>query len=148
MFNRINKRYHIDNIGCHVWEGNQTKDGYALITFNNKKIRVAKAVLENKIGRILKTDFETCHTCNNRLCINPDHLYEGTHKMNGEDLSRSKVISGDNSHVAIINEKTAIAIKRKLCSGGSIVKIAREFNVNVSLVDNIKRENSWKWLKI
>jgi hypothetical protein len=148
IFNRISKRYHIDTNGCHVWEGTQTKDGYAIITFKSKKVRVARVVLENKIGRILKENHETCHICNNRICINPDHLYEGTHKRNGYDLSLSKIISGDNCPHVKINEKVAAIIKKRIYLGEPTIKIARELNVKSSIIDNIKRERSWKWLKI
>ena len=30
-----------------------------------------------------------CHTCNNRRCVNPGHVYEGTHKQNTADMIRA-----------------------------------------------------------
>lgn len=148
LFSRIDKRYHINDTGCYIWESYKTKDGYAQITFNSKKIRVAKAMLENKLGRIIKENHETCHKCNNRACINPEHLYEGTHKRNGYDLSQSKVLSGDNCSHAKITEKIAIDIKKRLCLGESTIEISRALNVKSSIIENIKRNQSWKWLTV
>jgi len=31
-----------------------------------------------------------CHRCNNKLCVNIEHLYAGTHEMNMDDVSRTK----------------------------------------------------------
>jgi hypothetical protein len=30
-----------------------------------------------------------CHTCNNTTCCNHEHLYEGTHKTNSDDMARA-----------------------------------------------------------
>lgn len=148
LFERINKRFYISDDGCHIWNSYTNKEGYAIVTLNKKKIRVAKAVLERKLGRKLKENFETCHTCNNRRCINPEHLYEGTHKKNGEDLSDSGIIKGEKSSSAKIDNKTARLIKKKLMKKESLVAIARELDISVSIVENIKYGNSWVWLKI
>ena len=47
-------------------------------------VPVAKVVLTIKLGR-LPTD-SVLHKCDNRCCINEDHLYEGTHSQNMKDM--------------------------------------------------------------
>jgi len=42
-------------------------------------------------GRELNSPLISRHLCNNRICVNPDHVIEGTKKENGED--RSKLIT-------------------------------------------------------
>ena len=44
------------------------------------------AALELKLGRPLQKGCIACHTCDNVGCVNFDHLYEGTHKTNKQDM--------------------------------------------------------------
>lgn len=39
-------------------------------------------------GESIPFDMRVCHTCDVEACVNPDHLYLGTARMNGSDLSR------------------------------------------------------------
>lgn len=140
------KGYELNDIGCFNWLGNKNKDGYAVLGFQGKKYRCAKYLLEDKLKRPLKNGFETCHTCNNRLCINPEHLYEGTHKDNGRDLSNSNNLKGSKNKSSKITEIQALEIKDKLKNGEKIRKISDNLSIPYSLIENIKYGNSWEWL--
>ncbi len=147
LFDRINERYSIDeNRGCYIWNSSYTADGYALITYKKKKVRVAKAVLENKLGRPLKVGYETCHLCNNRGCIKPEHLYEGTHKQNGKDLAESGKLKGEKASNSKITQVQAKIIKDMISSGKSLISISKELNISIPTIEGIKRGTSWKWL--
>lgn len=43
---------------------------------------VHRVALSIKLGRPIREGMECCHHCHNTLCINPDHLSEGTHSEN------------------------------------------------------------------
>lgn len=131
---------------CHVWIGNLTHDGYAVIGVGKKKIRVAKHLLESKLGRKLLSGKETCHKCNRRDCVNLEHVYEGTHKRNMEDMAKAGSVKGSKQGNAKIDENTARSVKNLLDKGYRVRDIANRLGVPQSTVGNIKYRNCWDWL--
>jgi len=143
---RIEHRYKIiENTGCFEWTSTRNKDGYAIISTGKKKIRVAKFLLEKKLNRPIAEGFETCHICHNRKCINVDHLYEGTHKQNQEDMAKRGILKGIGYNRKIEAEK-ASEIKNMLNQGIKNKTISIMLNIPVTVVENIKYGHSWAWL--
>lgn len=67
---------------CWLWNGAQFEDGYGQAWINGKPAYVHRHAYELSKGKIPK-DHDVKRTCNNRLCINPEHLY--LYKYNRED---------------------------------------------------------------
>lgn len=86
----LTHRYQQPN-GCWRWTGCKNQDGYGLIggpringkPYARKTHRVAYAEF---IGRIPK-GLSVLHKCDNRACINPEHLYLGTQRDNVRDMA-------------------------------------------------------------
>jgi len=64
-------------------------DGYTFTYVNGSKIRGHRYVLQVKLGRPIRKGMVAYHTCQNRWCVNPDHILEGT----PSDRSRANVIA-------------------------------------------------------
>lgn len=71
---------------CWVWCGYTNPDGYGSFTSGGKTYRAHRWILAYTLGRELAEDELACHTCDNRSCVRPDHLYPGSHADNNGDI--------------------------------------------------------------
>jgi hypothetical protein len=81
---RIESRVVKTEAGCWEWQGTLSWNGYPDIGFRGKNWR------GNRLAIMLWKEpvpkgMDACHTCDNRKCLNPDHLWIGTRKQNHRD---------------------------------------------------------------
>jgi hypothetical protein len=69
---------------CLEWQGTLNRGGYGLVSFENKQQSVHRLVyrLENPD---MPKELHVLHRCDNRRCINIDHLFLGTNQDNVDD---------------------------------------------------------------
>jgi hypothetical protein len=83
--------------GCRICTWAKRRDGCAIkgtkINGKTKSFYAHRLVLEHKLGRPVKPGYFACHSCDDRSCINPDHLSEGSPADNSRDAKRKKPLS-------------------------------------------------------
>lgn len=106
IFLRLKKRFLNkisinEDTGCWIWNG-PIIQGYG--GFWCKINGEGKSYPAHRIGYILfkdevPDDKMVLHKneCNNKLCVNPEHLYIGTHKDNMKDLREMGTLAGENN---------------------------------------------------
>lgn len=77
------------NSGCWLWTGAIDSRGYGQIRIDGDNVRATKVALEIA-GRPKADGMYACHTCDVPLCVNPDHLFEGTQSQNLKDASSKR----------------------------------------------------------
>lgn len=81
---RLFSKIKITENGCWEFQGWRDRDGYGRFqAFNTRRAHRVSYILSH--GPIFSDDLLVCHKCDNPPCINPDHLFLGTHKVNHTD---------------------------------------------------------------
>lgn len=77
--------YEIDGKGCHNCTSHSSHSGgYPRLNVNQKNITISREIYKLNYGEIPK-DLVVRHKCDNRMCINLEHLELGTHADNTRD---------------------------------------------------------------
>lgn len=132
--------------GCWQWTGCKMSSGYGNLLFNGKNCLAHRASYQLNIGPIPPT-LEVCHRCDNRLCVNPAHLFVGTHHENEIDkMNKGRTTRGELDGMAKLTTQDVLEMAKMYDEGMSNREIARAKNVQPQRVSAIFGGRSWKHL--
>lgn len=130
---------------CWDWQAGLSKDGYGKVTLNgNPRTRAHRAAWYYTYGSLPNGILR--HTCDNPLCVNPNHLLEGTHADNVRDkVSRNRQQKGEAVPNSVLKEADVLAIRRLLKTANLTQSaIAERFGVSRRSIGMIKTGSTWR----
>lgn len=138
------------NSGCWLWTGpiNRIIPPYGGYGRFNKE--AAHRYSFRKFKGEIPTGKLVLHKCDVRGCVNPDHLFLGTHQENTDDMfskGRDKCenvgtfVNGSFHRMAKLTESTVKEIKNSDLSHGCA---ARLYNVHKSTIKDIRKGRTWR----
>lgn len=132
---------------CWDWEGTTRNGGYGRLSNNRKPIaahRVSWIIHNGDPGNLC-----VLHKCDNPSCVNPNHLFLGTHGDNNADRTRkgrSARNLGESNGRAVLTEIEVISIRKRYkrgCKVNGKAALIREFGVSSSCIERIINLESW-----
>ena len=127
-----------DNKGCLVWTGTVATNGYAYVYINRKGYYIHRVMYE-LVHEPIPNGMVVCHTCDVKLCINPDHLAVGTQAENLLDMKKKG--RRKDVHWCILTEDDVKYIRSSAMRN---IELARKFNVAENTISNIRKGINWK----
>lgn len=82
---------------CWEWLGQTGSSGYGQIKCFGRMVSTHRLSYELYFGHIPK-GLEILHSCDNKLCINPDHLSANTHAKNMSDAAKRNRLPRGERH--------------------------------------------------
>jgi len=127
--------------GCLVWAGATTRKerGYGMLSWNGER-RLAHHLAYELANGSIPSGMVVMHTCDNSLCINPEHLTVGTQEDNIHDMfkkGRARIVRGPSHHKAKLTRQEQEDIARLLNNGVGTAALAAKYRVSRTTIRNI-----------
>lgn len=148
---RLLTKYSTDpDTGCWNWTGHTYPDGYGRIReFGSEKrfVRAHRVSYQHFHGPV-PDGLVVMHKCDNKRCINPDHLEVGTSAQNVRDAHARGLVThmyrGMPAPQTKLTPDQVAVIRQKYAAGGvSQAAIGREFGVSKNTIQALICGRSW-----
>ncbi|HEY9702294.1 MAG TPA: HNH endonuclease [Allocoleopsis sp.] len=140
----------ISKNNCWITNLLENYNGYPQIRINHKIKNASRLSYEIFKGTIPKHSVIR-HSCNNRNCINPEHLFlkQGVNNDNDYIKETGKNREGSKNYNSRLNEIQVIEIKKLLAQKQlAQTEIARQFGISTQQITNIKSGRCWANISI
>ncbi len=142
--------------GCLEWY-RPASDGYGTFKLDSVTIRPHRLAYELTYGEIPK-DLFVCHTCDNPLCCNPEHLWLGNNQDNQLDMSKKGRYNHDANYKrgskgtknvkAKLTEKDVLEIRNLYKDKSNTIKeISTKFGVCGNTIRDVATGRFWSHIK-
>lgn len=147
---RFNAKWKLNKVnGCWEWAGSLTTQGYGQIKIPKTRRQMPAHRLSYLLHRgMIPPDRYALHKCDNRKCVNPDHLFIGTKLDNARDMvSKNRHCFGERQGGHKLSEADARKILELIDAGMKQIRIAEMMGIGPMQVSRIKHGTRWSHLQ-
>jgi hypothetical protein len=131
----------------------KTSGGYGKVQLSGKT-RLAHRVAYHYANGPIEAGKCVCHKCDNRICVNPAHLFVGSHADNMRDMTDKGRVGtrgqhgnhakGDSHGRARLSAAKVLWLREQYHAGRKFADLAREVDLPYSTVEQAIKGMSWK----
>jgi hypothetical protein len=130
---------------CWIWQDKQRSQECPYGVFHERYVRTLAHRWAYRYWKGAIVDgWCVLHTCDNPKCVNPSHLWLGTHNDNVVDRTRKgRSARGETHSMAKLTEAQVRQLREDANSGTSRLMLARKYDVCLSNVGLVVRRDTW-----
>ena len=132
--------------GCLEWTGHLSPDGYGRFLWRRRCTGAHRVSWMLRYGPVPDGKF-VLHSCDNRRCVNTEHLFLGTQLDNVSDMirkGRSSPAIGENTRHAKLTRPSVVLIRQRRSAGESCAALGRAFGVCPTSIRRLCDGSSWR----
>ena len=131
--------------GCWHWTGSLTSLGYGQMRFRGR------LTMAHRIAWLLGHDeippgMCVCHKCDNRRCVNPEHLWLGTMLDNQHDMSakgRCNPRRGENHPHRKLTVDQVRGMRQLRSEGATFAQLGIRYGISAVNAQNVVNRKTW-----
>lgn len=125
--------------GCWLWLGPTTgrPPGYGAISIDGKTRKAHRLAWEMANGPI-PDGLHVCHKCDNRLCVNPRHMFLGTNAENTADkVRKGRQLKGRQIQLCKLSDEQVVELRELRATGVLLRVLADRFGLTKETVSHL-----------
>ena len=149
VIERFLRKVKVNAAGCFEWQRSINRHGYGNYGSTNDAGTNASKAAHRASYQIFRGPIPdgmcVCHECDNRLCVNPAHLFLASQKDNLHDsIKKGRFTRGNRQHKAKLNDRKVREIRERFAAGESTEILSKEYGVHRQNIRTIVHRKTWK----